>query len=100
MLEQASDTYDWKLPMPEVAKVWREGCIIRSAMLNDMAEALASSPGKNLMFAPFFAEKLKASHQGLRTVVGQSALSGNPVPALSAGLAYFDMMRREVRRPI
>ncbi|MEM9574824.1 MAG: NADP-dependent phosphogluconate dehydrogenase, partial [Pseudomonadota bacterium] len=93
MLAQASDTYDWKLPMPDVAKVWREGCIIRSAMLNDMAEALAASPGKNLMFAPFFAEKLKASHNGLREVVGQAALSGNPVPALSAGLAYFDMMR-------
>ncbi|MEM8539689.1 MAG: NADP-dependent phosphogluconate dehydrogenase [Pseudomonadota bacterium] len=93
MLAQASDTYDWKLPMPDVAKVWREGCIIRSAMLNDMAEALAASPGKNLMFAPFFADKLKASHNGLREVVGQAALSGNPVPALSAGLAYFDMMR-------
>ena len=93
MLAQVSDTYDWKLPMPDVAKVWREGCIIRSAMLNDMAEALEASPGKNLMFAPFFADKLKASHNGLRQVVGHGALSGNPVPALSAGLAYFDMMR-------
>ncbi len=93
MLAKASETYDWKLPMPDVAKVWREGCIIRSAMLNDMAQALADSPGKNLMFAPFFADKLKSSHAGLRQVVGHSALSGNPVPALSAGLAYFDMMR-------
>ena len=92
-LAKASETYDWKLPMPDVAKVWREGCIIRSAMLNDMAQALAASPGKNLMFAPFFADKLKSSHTGLRQVVGHSALSGNQVPALSAGLAYFDMMR-------
>jgi len=36
---------------------------------------------------------MKASHIDMRKVVGYGATSGNPVPALSAGLAYFDMMR-------
>ena len=93
MLEAASKEYDWALPMPAIAEVWREGCIIRSAMLNDMATALGENPGTNLMFAPVFAEKMLASHESLRQVVSIAALSGNPAPALSAALSYFDTMR-------
>lgn len=93
MLSAASKTYDWGLPMPDVAEVWRAGCIIRSAMLNDMAGALKKTPDANLMLAPFFAQRLKDSHGDLRQVVSQGALTGNATPALSAGLAYFDMMR-------
>lgn len=93
MLRSASDEHDWNLPLPEIAKVWRAGCIIRSTMLNDMSAALAEHPETNLMFSPSFAEKLKATHQALRTLVSQSALSGNPAPALSAALSYFDSIR-------
>ena len=93
LLSAASTAFGWGLPMPAVADVWREGCIIRSAMLNDMSNALAASPGVNLMLAPFFATLLKANHGALRQVVAQAALNGLPVPALAAGLGYFDMMR-------
>ena len=44
MLSAASKSFDWGVPMPEVAKVWRAGCIIRSDMLNDMAAALGGRP--------------------------------------------------------
>ena len=43
---------------PTIARVWRAGCIIRSAMLDDMAAALDAQRG-NLMFAPSFAERLR-----------------------------------------
>ena len=93
LLSAASSAFGWGLPMPAVANVWREGCIIRSAMLNDMSNALAANSGVNLMLAPFFAALLKANHGALRQVVAQAALNGLPVPALAAGLGYFDMMR-------
>ena len=93
LLSAASTAFGWGLPMPAVADVWREGCIIRSAMLNDMSNALAANPGVNLMLAPFFADLLKANHGALRQVVAQAALNGLPVPALAAGLSYFDIMR-------
>jgi 6-phosphogluconate dehydrogenase len=93
MLEAASKEYQWALPMPEIAKVWREGCIIRSAMLNDMADALLNQPSTNLMFSPHFAKMIKDTHLSLRQVVAEAAKSGNPAPALSASLCYFDMMR-------
>ncbi len=93
LLSAASDEFNWSLPLPEVARVWRAGCIIRSAMLDDMATALAENPEENLMFAPTFTERLRASHGALRRVVAAAALAGRPVPALAAALSYFDTMR-------
>lgn len=93
MIAKASDAFGWTLPLPEIAKVWRAGCIIRSAMLDDMATALSDDANRNLMFAPRFTETLKSSHGFLRQTVAQAALHGLALPALSSGLAYFDAMR-------
>jgi 6-phosphogluconate dehydrogenase len=93
MLNAASKTFNWGVPLPEVAKVWRAGCIIRSDMLNDMSAALAEDSSRYLILAPVFAQHLKRSHDALRRVVAAAVLNGHAVPALSAGLAWFDMMR-------
>jgi len=93
MIEKASDAFGWALPLPAIAEVWREGCIIRSAMLDDMATALRENPNRNLMMAPRFADSMTKTHGALRQTVAQGALHGIAMPALSSGLAYFDAMR-------
>jgi 6-phosphogluconate dehydrogenase len=93
MMTAAGAEYGWALDMPAIARVWRAGCIIRSAMLNDMATALAEDPSQNLMLAPFFADHLRRAVPALRRVVSASALHGLACPALSSGLAWFDLMR-------
>ena len=93
LMAAASAQFGWDLPLPEIARVWRAGCIIRSAMLDDMAAALDGHGTQNLMFAPAFADRLRASHGALRRVVAAAALGGTPAPALAAALAYFDAMR-------
>ncbi len=93
MLSAASKDYDWSLPMPQIAEVWREGCIIRSTMLNDMAQALSDDAELNLMLAPFFADILKDTHDSLRQLVATAISHGHSVPALATAVAYFDTMR-------
>lgn len=93
LILEAAKQYGWAMPLPEIAKIWRNGCIIRSSMLNDMSSALSDDAERNLMLAPFFSAKLKETEAMLRQVVAQSALHGLPVPALSAALSYFDIMR-------
>ncbi|MEN0040817.1 MAG: NADP-dependent phosphogluconate dehydrogenase [Pseudomonadota bacterium] len=93
MLQVASKEYEWDLPMAEIAKVWRAGCIIRSAMLDDMASALDGNEDTNLLFTDPFTGMMRDTHKQLRDVVSHGALCGNPVPALSAALSYFDTMR-------
>ena len=93
MLSAATRDFGWDLPMARIAEIWREGCIIRSVMLDDMASALTAEPDTNLMRTDHFAGILKDSHDALRQVVAGAALNGHPTPALSSGLAYFDAMR-------
>lgn len=93
MLRRASAEFDWSLPMPAIAEVWRAGCIIRSAMLNDMSSALRDDPDRLLMFAPYFSNLLETHVPALRWVVGAATGAGHPVPALAAALGYFDTMR-------
>lgn len=93
MIDGAARDFGWAMPLPDIARVWRAGCIIRSSMLNDMAAALTEDPARNLILAPAFADRLKASVPALRQVVAAGALNGLALPALSAGLAWFDMAR-------
>ena len=93
MAGAAGPAFEWDLQLPAIARVWRAGCIIRSAMLDDMASALTEAPGRNLMLAPAFAAHLQNAVPALRRVVAAGALHGHAVPALAAGLAWFDAMR-------
>ncbi|WP_411838948.1 NADP-dependent phosphogluconate dehydrogenase [Paracoccus sp. ME4] len=93
MIAGASDRFGWTLDLPGIARVWRAGCIIRSAMLNDMAQALADDPSRNLIMAPFFADLIETALPALRRVVSQGIGAGHALPALASGLMWFDMMR-------
>ncbi|WP_022706446.1 NADP-dependent phosphogluconate dehydrogenase [Paracoccus zeaxanthinifaciens] len=93
MISAASERFGWTLDLPEIAKVWRAGCIIRSSMLNDMAEALAEDPNRNLIMAPFFADLIEKGAPALREVVSKAIAAGHAMPALAQGLMWFDMMR-------
>jgi 6-phosphogluconate dehydrogenase len=93
LLNAAAASFGWDLPMPAIANVWREGCIIRSSRLTVMSTAVGEAPGENLMLAPFFTALISANEAQLRHVVATCVSNGLPVPALSAAVSYFDIMR-------
>ncbi len=96
VMAAASKEFGWNLPMPTIARIWRAGCIIRSRLLDTMAEAFGKgSADINLLMAPSFIGMMKEAHPSLRRVVAQATLAGLPVPALSSALAYFDAYRQE-----
>lgn len=95
ILAAASAEYDWRLDSARVAEIWRAGCILRSALLDDIARALRASPPHNrLILADALAARLRATTPALRQVVAQAVAAGHAVPALSAALQWFDTMRQ------
>lgn len=51
----ASEKYDWHLNPALIARLWRGGCIIRSAFLDDIARVFEEDSAlHNLLLAPFF----------------------------------------------
>jgi len=95
VLKAASIENKWNLPMDVIAEIWREGCIIRSVMLDDIAEAFRNNRElESLLMAPEFVLRMKSASSSLREVVSLAALQCLPVPALSASLSYFDYFRQ------
>ncbi len=95
LLEAASQRYDWGLDHARIAEIWRAGCIIRSALLDDIAGAFHAGPREgNLLLAPAIAAKLSAALPDLRRTVAAGVGAGLPVPAMAAALGYFDSLRQ------
>ncbi len=96
VLAAGSKDNGWDLPMGDIARIWRQGCIIRSRFLDEIAQAYDENPElKSLYMAPAIAERMKDAVPGLRDVLSLSITNGVPTPALSAALASFDMIRQK-----
>ena len=93
VMSAASREFDWNLPLPTIARIWRAGCIIRSQFLDTIATAFAGGPVANLLMAPAFIDMMKHANPALRRIVARAAEAGLPTPALSSALAYFDSYR-------
>ncbi len=94
MIALASREHNWGIDLAETCRIWKGGCIIRSALLKTFEETLRSEPGlPNLILAPMIAEIFVARHGKWRKVVAAGAQAGIPLPAMSASLAYFDGLR-------
>lgn len=95
ILRAASEEFSWDLDYARIAEIWRAGCIIRSALLDDIAAAFRGSmPNGRLVISDHFAALLKTHIGALRCVVARSVLAGLPVPALSSALSWYDELRQ------
>jgi 6-phosphogluconate dehydrogenase len=84
----------WTINNGAVALMWRGGCIIRSVFLGKIKEAFDRNPSlTNLLVDPYFAAEVERAQPGWRRAVGAGVANGIPLPAMSAGLAYFDGYR-------
>ena len=95
-LRLASEEYNYELELEEVAKIWRGGCIIRAACLEDFRQAFAKTPNlPSLLLDLQISEDLLKRQADVRTIVKLAIDKGIPVPGLMASLAYFDAYRSE-----
>ena len=94
LLVVASEKYKYHLDFEAVARIWRGGCIIRAALLEDICAAFhARRDLPNLLLDPNLSRKLMEHQEDLRQVVCQAAESGVPVPGLMVSLGYLDAYR-------
>jgi 6-phosphogluconate dehydrogenase len=94
LLRHATRTYDYGLNLASVAKIWRGGCIIRSALLEDIRAAYASQPDlPNLIVDAQIVPRVKALLPALRGVIRTAVDMDVPVPGLMASLGYLECLR-------
>ncbi len=94
LLHTASKVYNYDLHLEDVARIWRGGCIIRAALLEDIRAAFHTNPElPNLLADNPLGQAVMAKQADLRAVVGMAAELGLPAPGMMASLAYFDAYR-------
>ncbi|MFO1069288.1 MAG: NADP-dependent phosphogluconate dehydrogenase [Geminicoccaceae bacterium] len=91
LIRAGSDAQGWQVERVTVARIWRAGCIIRSAFLGPIAEAFGRlPPDATLLSDGVIAGRVKPALPGLRAAVAGGASAGVPTPCLGAALAMLD----------
>ncbi|MFW6366727.1 MAG: decarboxylating NADP(+)-dependent phosphogluconate dehydrogenase [Spirochaetota bacterium] len=94
LLKQAAQEYGWDLDYAVIARIWRNGCIIKSVFLDKISAAFQNDTAlSNLLFDPYFSKIMNSCEQAMRETVSDAARIGIPLPALSSALAYYDGLR-------
>lgn len=95
LIRTASDEFGWGVDLGECARIWKGGCIIRAAFLDDIRQAYADDAKlANLLVAPTFLKEITAKQAAWRRIIMVSAEAGLPVPSMFASLGYYDSYRR------
>jgi 6-phosphogluconate dehydrogenase len=94
LLTAASSRYSYRFDLEALAGIWRGGCIIRAAMLENIKDAFCTRPDlPNLLLDHTLSTKVMENQTPLRQIICLAADSGIPLPAFMATLSYFDAYR-------
>ncbi|MCL4150589.1 UNVERIFIED_CONTAM: hypothetical protein GTU68_042921 [Idotea baltica] len=90
LIKEASSRYDWGLNLSEIARIWTNGCIIRSTLMQDVIQMLKEA--EELIFHREFATIIKAQTSAIKKVVSECVLHEVPTPCLSESVNFFNAM--------
>ena len=94
LISTASDKLKYNFDMETIARIWRGGCIIRAAFLENIRKAYQKNPKlPNLILDPDISKQIIANEEDLRHVVCAAAETGLPSPGLMTSLSYIDAFR-------
>ena len=90
LLKTASAEKNFELDLVEIVKIWRGGCIIRSALLEQFRQALTADPKlPNLLIAENLRGKIRAEHNLLKATLKFAIAADVPCMAFSSALNYL-----------
>ncbi|WP_298443902.1 NADP-dependent phosphogluconate dehydrogenase [uncultured Ferrimonas sp.] len=83
----------WPLDLAAIAQLWRAGCIIRTPLLQTMAQALACDPDAHLLEDRKIQQRLNPTLPLWRRTLLAGISAGVALPVFSSALAYVDGLR-------
>ncbi|MCS3529094.1 NADP-dependent phosphogluconate dehydrogenase [Chryseobacterium sp. JUb7] len=96
LLVKASEEYQFHIPLKDVVKIWRGGCIIRSSLLEKFYEVYSEDSNlSNILLSQDIAEIVNSKISSLRKTIVFSTSNGISTLAFQTALAYFDAYTTE-----
>lgn len=91
MLAKASTELKMDIPLKDVVRIWRGGCIIRSVLLEVFTKAYKKDKTlSNILLNKKVVSLVKKSNASLRKVIQLAVASKIPVTGLSSAIGYLD----------
>jgi 6-phosphogluconate dehydrogenase len=87
LMREVSQRHGWNLDYSEIARIWTNGCIIRSEFMEDLVTLFKSND--RILTSPLLVDKLKKCQDDLSYVVGQGLQHGFALPVFSSAINYF-----------
>ena len=88
LINEASNTYKWNLNLSEIARIWTNGCIIKSTLMQDLVETLKHN--SNLLTNTELIDSVNQYKSAAKKVVLQSLLNDIATPALSEAIQFLN----------
>ncbi len=95
LLKAGSKEFRYDLPLEEIARIWKGGCIIRAKLLDRIQAALSADRSlDNLLVDRGLGSSLRGAEANWREVVQVMKSLAIPTPAMDSALDYYDAYRR------
>ncbi len=90
LMQHASTEFGWDLNLSSVAKIWRNGCIIRSGFLNHISEAFEIKEElQSLLLSEYFVKEINEALPNWKSLISKAVLAEISLPAFSSAINYF-----------
>ncbi|MFC5873118.1 6-phosphogluconate dehydrogenase (decarboxylating) [Chryseobacterium arachidis] len=96
LLVKASEEYQFEIPLKDVVKIWRGGCIIRSVLLEKFYLAYSKDENlSNILLDQEISEIVKEKITSLRKTAAFAVSNGISTIGTQTALGYFDAYTTE-----
>jgi len=91
LLVKASEEYRFDIPLKDVVKIWRGGCIIRSLLLEKFYSAYTKNDRlSNILLDDEISQIVKSKIKSLRNTAAYAVSNGISSLGIQTALGYFD----------
>lgn len=93
VMREASHAYAWSLNLSNIASIWTNGCIIRSAFMHDAISRYQSH--ESLLEHEDILDELKSLESAVQLVIAHSLITRTAIPIISSAYQYWIAMTTE-----
>ncbi|ALJ06380.1 6-phosphogluconate dehydrogenase [Pseudalgibacter alginicilyticus] len=88
LISEAGRSYKWELNLSEIARIWTNGCIIKSDFMVDLISVLKEND--NILSHQFIIDLIQSFKPSINKVVAQCVLSELAIPCLSESVNFLN----------
>tara|TARA_R110002072_G_scaffold172031_1_gene325783 strand:+ start:805 stop:2688 length:1884 start_codon:yes stop_codon:yes gene_type:complete len=88
LIHEASNAYKWNLNLSEIARIWTNGCIIRSSLMQNLVEVFKDT--NNILTDSKIENQLKGYKSSTKKVVSECILNDVTIPSLGEAVQFFN----------